>query len=80
MKHTTPPRIDSTATIQIITPGGLIINIREGDFQPTVDKMLAENTRLGDTQAAIAMAHLTRLDVTIHRTTQTTVLAADLED
>jgi hypothetical protein len=79
MSHTTPPRIDTTACVQLITPGGLIVPIRDGDLEACTRKMLDERTLSGDTRAAIAYARLTGLDVTIRRETQTTVRATDLE-
>ena len=78
--HKTPPAIDTSATVQLWTPGGFIVNIPAGYItSEPVRRALEERTQEGDTRAAITMARHTGLDVTIKRETQTTVRASDLE-
>jgi hypothetical protein len=78
--HKTPPAIDTSVTVQLWTPGGLIVSIPAGFItSDPVRASLDKRTQEGDTHAAITMARHTGLDVTIRRETQTTVRASDLE-
>lgn len=76
----TKTAVDTTATVQLWTPGSFIVGIPAGYI--TIDSVrdqLAKNTPEGDATAALYMARITKLTVTIKRETQTTVRVSDLE-
>lgn len=69
-------RIDTTATVLLFTPGGMIVGIPSDQLTDAVVVEYLERNE--DAKAATEMARLTGLDVTVRRETQTTVRAADL--
>ena len=72
--------VDTSATVQLWTPGSMIVGIPAGHIAvDSVRNELAKNTPEGDANAALYMARLTKLTVTIKRETQTTVRVSDLE-
>lgn len=77
--HSTRPTQDSDVQIQLQTPRGLSVNFDAEQVPMAVYQHLSKETVQGDSYAAIAMAQLTGLTVTIKRTTQTTVRAEDLD-
>jgi hypothetical protein len=78
-RHSTPPTIDKHALIQLQSPRGLILELETNQIPSNVVEFLRQHTQEGDTRAAVAMAQLTGLSVTIKRTVQTTVRAEDLD-
>lgn len=76
MAHSTRPAIDSTICLQLLTPTGYVVFVREGDIPETI-RRTCDNGE--DEKAAIMAARVYGLDVTIRRETQTTVRVGDIE-
>jgi hypothetical protein len=76
--HKSSPTIDSRVTVQLWTPGSVCVEIPADYIQfDSVRKQLQENTPEGDARAALGMARITKLSITIKRETKTTVHASD---
>jgi hypothetical protein len=65
-KTFSPPTVDKTRTVQLETPGGLVIDIREGDF---IDEYRGHT----DEQLARAYCEITGMRTTVKTVHQTTV-------
>ena len=79
MAHSTPPTIDKNVLIQLQSPRGLILELETHQIPENILHFLITHKQEDDTRAAVAMAQLTGLTVTIKRTTQTTVRVEDLD-